>query len=131
MSIATIPGMTTADRRVKARAAERLATEKAEKARIAHDEALRDDSLRNEIGLPITHSMTAGGVVVPGGVITIDRDRQRNRVWTWIQIVLQAQDETRLKRDIVIHDASRSRELYREGPYSGITVKRAIDGIGG
>jgi hypothetical protein len=73
--------------------------------------------------------MTTGGVLVPGGVITIDLDSQRNRAWTWVRIVLQAESELRLKRDIVIQDASRSRQLYREGPYNGITVGRAIERI--
>jgi hypothetical protein len=74
--------------------------------------------------------MTVGGIPVPGGVITIDLNRQRNRVWTWIRIVLQsAGGELTLQRDIVIHDASRSRELYREGPYDGITVKNPLNRI--
>jgi hypothetical protein len=73
--------------------------------------------------------MKAGGILVPGGVITVDLNRQRNRVWMWIRIVLQAGSEFRLQRDIVIQDASRSRELYREGPYDGITVNSPLDRI--
>jgi hypothetical protein len=74
--------------------------------------------------------MAAGGIVVPGGVITIDLNRQRSRVWTGIRILFQsAGGELMLQRDIVIQDASRSRELYREGPYDGITVKSPLDRI--
>jgi len=78
----------------------------------------------------IISTMTTGGILVPGGVITIDLNRQRKRIWTWMRIVLQsAGSELRLQRDIVIQDASRSRELYRDGPYNGITVKSALDRI--
>jgi hypothetical protein len=78
----------------------------------------------------IINTVTAGGILVPGGVITIDLNRERNRVWTWIRIVLQsAGGELTLQRDIVIQDASQSRELYREGPYDGITVKNPLDRI--
>jgi hypothetical protein len=75
--------------------------------------------------------MTAGGILVPGGVITIDLNRQRSRVWTSLRIVSEAvgDGELLLQRDIVIHDPSRSRELYREGPYNGITVGRPLDRI--
>jgi hypothetical protein len=79
---------------------------------------------------PIIQTMSAGGILVPGAVITIDLNRQRNPVWTWARIVLQsAGGELTLQRDIVIQDASRSRELYREGPYDGITVKNPLDRI--
>jgi hypothetical protein len=32
-----------------------------------------------------------------------------------------------MERDIVIHDETRERELYREGPYNGITVNQPLD----
>lgn len=80
--------------------------------------------------MPIIKGMRSGGVVVPGGVITIDLHRARNPFWTWLRIVnlfLMAGNELRLKRDIVVSDPSRSRELYREGPYNGITVGSALN----
>jgi len=78
-------------------------------------------------------SMSASGVLVPGGVITIDLSRDRNPLWTWLRVIgrflLVGGDELRLKRDIVIQDVSRGRELYREGPYNGITVVPALKRI--
>ena len=77
-------------------------------------------------------SMSTSGVLVPGGVITIDLSRDRNP-WTWLRItglfLLAGGDELGLKRDIVIEDDSRGRELYREGPYNGITVAPALKRI--
>jgi hypothetical protein len=74
--------------------------------------------------------MAAGGIRVPGGVITIDLNRQRSRLWTSMRIASEAVGgELLLQRDIVIHDPSRSRELYREGPYDGITVVKPLDRI--
>jgi hypothetical protein len=69
----------------------------------------------------------AAGIEVPGGVVLIDLRRQKSRVVTWLRVVLNAFDELDLKRDIVIQDASRSRELYREGPYDGILVTQPLE----
>lgn len=33
----------------------------------------------------------------------------------------------RMERDIVIRDETRQRELYREGPYNGITVTQPLE----
>jgi hypothetical protein len=71
----------------------------------------------------------AAGIEVPGGVVLIDLRRQKGRVVTWLRIALNAFDELDLKRDIVIQDASRSRELYREGPYDGILVTQPLERI--
>ncbi len=48
---------------------------------------------------------------------------------TLLRIILNVLDELDLKRDIVIEDPSRSRELYREGPYDGITVSPPLERI--
>lgn len=34
-----------------------------------------------------------------------------------------------MQRDIVVRDASDGRELYREGPYNAVTVRRPLEGI--
>jgi hypothetical protein len=89
-----------------------------------------DDTLRHHrMALPTIEAMASSGIPIPDGVITVDLYRQQRHVWTWLRVILQVGDELRLQRDIVILDPSKSRALYREGPYNGITVGRAIERI--
>lgn len=71
------------------------------------------------------------GIVVPGGVVTIDP--YRKKIFFWLRTVLFSMFDsyaaTDLKRDIVIEDAAREHELFREGPYDGITVDRPLEKI--
>jgi hypothetical protein len=71
------------------------------------------------------------GIVVPGGVVTIDPHRRK--IFFWLRTVLFSMFDsyaaTDLKRDIVIEDPVREHELFREGPYDGITVDRSLEKI--
>jgi hypothetical protein len=71
------------------------------------------------------------GIVVPGGVVTIDP--YRKKIFFWLRTVLFSMFDsyaaTDLKRDIVIEDPEREHELFREGPYDGITVDRPLEKI--
>jgi hypothetical protein len=69
-----------------------------------------------------------GEIEIPGGVIIIDPYRKNtNRVWFWLRAISSIFwrgyfAAARSERDIVILDSSRSRELYRDGPYNSITI---------
>jgi hypothetical protein len=89
----------------------------------------------------VTHTETdratkrrSDGVRVPGGIVTIDYYRGRGRLSYWVQLLLLDfslagySSASGLSRDIVIHSDD-GRELYREGPYDGITVNRPLDKI--
>lgn len=72
-------------------------------------------------------------IEVPGGVVTIDPYRKNvNRAWFWLRAISSIFwrgyfAASRLERDIVILDPSRSRELYRDGPYNSITITAPLD----
>ena len=70
--------------------------------------------------------------MVPGGVVTIDPYRGRPSFLVWSKLLLSAVwlsyfAAERMERDIVIHDETHQRELYREGPYNSITVAQPLD----
>jgi hypothetical protein len=72
------------------------------------------------------------GIVVPGGVVTIDPYRGRPSVVVWAKLLLSVFWRSyfaaeRMERDIVVHDETRKRELYREGPYNEITVTQPLE----
>jgi hypothetical protein len=71
------------------------------------------------------------GIVVPGGVITIDP--YRKKLFFWLRALTFSLFDyyaaSNLKRDIVIQDPTREHELFREGPYDGITVSRPLERI--
>jgi hypothetical protein len=78
--------------------------------------------------------MAAGGILVPGGVITIDLNRSWNPILRWILMAIQVPIRgynwvSLITRDIVITDAAGERELYREGPSNNITVDRPLDAL--
>lgn len=78
------------------------------------------------------HTGQEGEIAVPGGVVVIDPYRNVNRVWFWIRAVSSIFWRSyfaaaRLERDIVILDSSRTRELYRDGPYNSITITAPLD----
>lgn len=67
------------------------------------------------------------GIQVEGGVVVVDINRGSSSFATWCKAIglmfLRGGYTNRgVKRDIVIQNASRTQELYREGPYDGITV---------
>jgi hypothetical protein len=75
-----------------------------------------------------------GGVPVPGGIVTIDLYRGVHPAlwWVWkaVQVPIKGPNwVSSIKRDIVISDESGQRELYREGPYSNITVVNPLNRI--
>jgi hypothetical protein len=73
-----------------------------------------------------------GGIVVPGGIVTIEphqgKNPQPSRATELLQVAnpFGAND---VKRDIVIWDMAHERELYRDGPYDAITVNRPLDRV--
>jgi hypothetical protein len=70
------------------------------------------------------------GSVVPGGIVTIDPYRGKPSLVVWSKLLLsviwRSYFAERMERDIVIHDGTRQRELYREGPYNGIMVTQPL-----
>ncbi len=72
------------------------------------------------------------GIAVPGGVVTIDPYRGKPSLAVWAKLLFSGIWRSyfaaeRMERDIVIHDETRQRELYREGPYNGITVTQPLE----
>jgi hypothetical protein len=72
------------------------------------------------------------GILVPGGVVTVDPYRGKPSLVVWSKLLLSVFWRSyfaaeRMEKDIVIHDETRERELYREGPYNGITVNQPLD----
>jgi hypothetical protein len=72
------------------------------------------------------------GIVVSGGVVTIDPYRGKPSLVVWAKLLLSGVWRSyfaaeRMERDIVIHDETRQRELYRQGPYNGITVTQPLE----
>lgn len=70
-----------------------------------------------------------GGVSVPGGVVQVEPHGRSDPLSLFIKsmgvTVSTGGFSTRgLARDIVIRDSEDGREVYREGPYDGITVGR-------
>jgi hypothetical protein len=73
-----------------------------------------------------------GGIAVPGGVVTIEpHHAEGERVPKGRILLLAAVPRGALdvKRDIVIWDEAHERQLYRDGPYDAITVKRPLERI--
>jgi hypothetical protein len=70
------------------------------------------------------------GIEIPGGAIVLDPYRGKAPIITDLTFVgdllLSSFGMMRMKRDIVIQDDSRERELYRQGPYSETTANTAI-----
>jgi hypothetical protein len=71
-----------------------------------------------------------GGIDVPGGIIIVDLYRGKGALRLWTKLViaglLGSYAVVAIKRDVVIQDPLRERELYREGPYDQITVSPAL-----
>jgi hypothetical protein len=67
-------------------------------------------------------------VPVPGGWLSVGRRQHDNALFYWLKTVFlaSAYSVAGASRDIILLDANGERELYREGPYNGITVNRAI-----
>jgi hypothetical protein len=77
-----------------------------------------------------SHS-TKGAVQVPGGIVTIDSYRKRSRLGFWIKYIVRIFFEggfsaSGMLRDIVIKSPAGDRELYREGPYDGLSIEGAL-----
>jgi len=70
-------------------------------------------------------------VSVPGGVVFIDVFRGQQPVEFWVKNFAKASINpyagNHVKRDIVILDDTRQRELYREGPYELRSVVRPLN----
>jgi hypothetical protein len=71
------------------------------------------------------------GIVVPGGIVTIDPYRGKPSLVVWFKLLVSVTWRSyfaaeRMERDVVIHDNTRQRELYREGPHNGITVTQPL-----
>ncbi len=65
-----------------------------------------------------------GGIVVPGGVVTIEPHLTSNEHLAVAKIALQSTTglgALRVQRDIVVWDAAHEHQLYRDGPYNSIT----------
>jgi len=74
------------------------------------------------------------GTEVPGAIVTVDINRGRSYGSTWIKALsltfLRGGNSNRgVDRDIVVFDSDDGRELYREGPYNGISVNVPFDRI--
>jgi hypothetical protein len=77
-------------------------------------------------------SKSVGGVPVPGGVVCEDINRGRSPAFGWLRAIAEAPltlTTVWLQRDIVVRESDTMRELYREGPYDGITVNRPLKRI--
>jgi len=73
-----------------------------------------------------------GGIAVPGGVVTIEPHRtEGDRVPKGRILLLAAVPRGALdvKRDIVVWDEAHEHQLYRDGPYDAITVKRPLEKV--
>jgi hypothetical protein len=73
-----------------------------------------------------------GGIAVPGGIVTIEPHQGKNPQVSRATELLQVANPfgaNEIKRDIVIWDSARERELYRDGPYDAITVNRPFDRV--
>jgi hypothetical protein len=73
-----------------------------------------------------------GGIAVPGGVVTIEPHRtEGDRVPKGRILLLAAVPRGALdvKRDIVVWDEAHEHQLYRDGPYDAITVKRPLERV--
>ena len=72
------------------------------------------------------------GIVVPGGIVTIDPYRGKASRVIWAKLLISGFWRSyfaaeRMERDIVIYDEARERELYREGPLDGITLNQPLE----
>ncbi|MFZ0251397.1 MAG: hypothetical protein WAL61_15740 [Acidimicrobiales bacterium] len=73
-----------------------------------------------------------GGIAVPGGVVTIEPHRTEGDRVPKARILLRAavpRGALDVKRDVVVWDEGHVHQLYREGPYDAITVKRPLERI--
>jgi hypothetical protein len=75
-----------------------------------------------------------GPIQVPGGVIWVDLKHGRNPFMYWVLVLLHLplrdpKPLSLMKRDVVISDENRERELYREGPYDEFSVGRHLDAV--
>jgi hypothetical protein len=73
-----------------------------------------------------------GGIVVPGGIVTIEPHRGNNPQVSRAKELLEVANPygaIDVKRDIVVWDSAHERELYRDGPYDAITVNRPLDRV--
>jgi hypothetical protein len=80
------------------------------------------------------NSKSKDGIDIPGGLIRIDIYRGKRPFVIWLEAIglmfLRGGLTNRgVKRDIVIYDVDQTRELYREGPFDGITVNRRISSL--
>ena len=83
-------------------------------------------------GEPGEFLQSKGGIDVPGGVVTIEPHRtEGDRVPKGRILLLAAVPSGALgvKRDIVVWDQAHEHQLYRDGPYDAITVKRPLERI--
>jgi hypothetical protein len=87
---------------------------------------------RRAEGQPGEFLKSKGGIAVPGGVVTIEPHRTEDgRVPKGRILLLAAVPSGALdvKRDIVVWDEAHEHQLYRDGPYDAITVKRPLERI--
>jgi hypothetical protein len=73
-----------------------------------------------------------GGIAVPGGIVTIEPHLTSDGQVPRAKVLLQATTAigaANVKRDIVVWDEARERQLYRDGPYDSITVNRPLERI--
>jgi hypothetical protein len=72
---------------------------------------------------------------IPGGIIAVDLARGRSPGVYWLkaigrQLLIGSYfSSSGVSRDIVVLDPSRSKVLFREGPYDGITVDRKLEKV--
>lgn len=83
---------------------------------------------------PDDPSTAKGSIEVPGGIVLIDINRGRRPASTWLKALgltfLRGGYSSRgVDQDVVVMDSGRTNELYREGPYDGVTVGSALAGI--
>lgn len=82
-------------------------------------------------GVPKPESRLKSAVCVPGGWVAVDRRRHELAFTYWIKVLFfaSAYSAAGVARDIVILDPTGERELYRDGPYNGITVNRVLESL--
>jgi len=73
-----------------------------------------------------------GGIVVPGGIVTIEPHLTSDGDVPRAKVLLQsvtAIGAANVKRDIVVWDEPHEHQLYRDGPYDSITVNRPLERV--
>jgi hypothetical protein len=86
--------------------------------------------LDQEQGGGFLHSK--GGIVVPGGIVTIEPHAKSNSRVPSVRILLRSMfifGAMQTRRDIVVWDEQHQQQLYRDGPYDAITVNNPLKRI--